>query len=137
LDTNEPPKIRIIYANFFGGSTTAKELIANKDSFKSRQDYEKMNTMSQKEMNLKQDTESKNQWEYNAVERYLYKLDKQDEYKAQQQMQYIVEEQKRKDLSAYEQMMWDVEQAKENKDIVQYVYNNCINQNFIWYNWLE
>ncbi|RAN57092.1 hypothetical protein B8A33_02800 [Dolosigranulum pigrum] len=137
MDTNEPPKIRIIYANFFGGSTTAKELIANKDSFKSRQDYEKMNTMSQKEMNLKQDTESKNQWEYNAVERYLYKLDKQDEYKAQQQMQYIVEEQKRKDLSAYEQMMWDVEQAKENKDIVQYVYNNCINQNFIWYNWLE
>lgn len=66
-------------------------------------------------MNLKQDTKSKNQWEYNAVERCLYKLDKQDEYKAQQQMQYIVEEQKRKDLSAYEQMMWDVEQAKEKQ----------------------
>lgn len=36
---------------------------------------------NQKEMNLKQDKESKNQWKYNVVERYLYKLDKQDEYK--------------------------------------------------------
>lgn len=57
----------------------------------------------------------KKKTKYSSMERYLYKLKKQDERRAEQRLKKVVEEQKREDLSAYEEMMKDVEQEKQQQ----------------------